>query len=294
MSALSSFSLFPAGLKGTRGFSFPCFCWLCAVLEWEAEDFSEESAGTPQGEARFSVSFYPPPPSPHTPSRTCLFVCVISCKWVSSFCPDWCRADDNFCQHQIAAWLLIGDFSDHTNPIRHRSLKHIFLVRNSDCMIYYICTGEEGSVPAGRQWCYGRQTVRTESSSCLTWHELVLHPDLQGSLCSFYLQSHTFDTEKKMKKGHKKDIYVFYHDLFRWWTFLRGHPAPSIQKWSSCALSTVYCIYSHGWMHRETCLHRARPGQTEANLHVKFINNCHSPFNLVKDHICICLYKISI
>lgn len=86
-------AFFPAGLKGTRGFAFPRFCWLCADLEWEAEDLSKESEGTPQGMAH--IVCHHPPTTKYTPSCICLFACVISCEWLSSFCPEWYRTDDN-------------------------------------------------------------------------------------------------------------------------------------------------------------------------------------------------------
>lgn len=117
-----SFSLFPAGLGGARGFTFHRFCWHCADLEWESEYFFRDRRHPPTPHPTVGrslpphVSFYLPPPSLHAPSRICLSVCMISCKYVSSFCPEWWRADDNFCQRHGAAWLLIREFHGSHKP----------------------------------------------------------------------------------------------------------------------------------------------------------------------------------
>lgn len=60
-----------------------------------------------------------PSDTPHIHPKPHLFICLpvwSAAKWVSSFCPKWCCADDNFRQHQIAAWLLIGGFHHSHKP----------------------------------------------------------------------------------------------------------------------------------------------------------------------------------
>lgn len=120
MSALGPFSLFPAGLKGT-GDSLSLGS-ADFVLIWKEKwrTFQGCLSANPAGGLPlwfyfivFTPTLFHIHPKPH------LFICLpvwSAAKWVSSFCPRWCCADDNFRQHQIAAWLLIGGFHHSHKP----------------------------------------------------------------------------------------------------------------------------------------------------------------------------------
>lgn len=120
MSALGPLSLFPAGLKGTGDSLSLASADFVLIWKEKWRTFQGCLSANPAGGLPlwfyfivFTPTLFHIHPKPH------LFICLpvwSAAKWVSSFCPKWCCADDNFCQHQIAAWLLIGGFHHSHKP----------------------------------------------------------------------------------------------------------------------------------------------------------------------------------
>lgn len=147
MSALGPFSLFPAGLKGTGDSLSLASADFVLIWKEKWRTFQGCLSANPAGGLPlwfyfivFTPTLFHIHPKPH------LFICLpvwSAAKWVSSFCPKWCCADDNFRQHQIAAWLLIGGFHHSHKPNKTPKPPASVSVKtkqqqqkNTDCMIH--------------------------------------------------------------------------------------------------------------------------------------------------------------
>lgn len=107
---IQPFSCCPEGDKGLL------FCWLRADWDADGENVSKSSLQAPHKAIRVPLSFISSAPAVlhiyyplSVPYAAVCWPCVIGCKWVSSFWPARCCLDDNYCQHQMSALLLIRE-----------------------------------------------------------------------------------------------------------------------------------------------------------------------------------------
>lgn len=154
--------------KGTRGFSFSGFCWLCAVLEREAENFSKDSAGPRRDEAPLSPRLHAPPAA-----TVCLPAAASECPH-SVMLRRW---------HYLSASDGCWEFFFRSHKPKKKSPAYITCV---DHIQGLICSrgGEnlQNVFLSGRDFAGGQ----VEETLCFNWHEFVFHCDVPAPLCSFY------------------------------------------------------------------------------------------------------------